>query len=118
MPSQEAGGLDGRTMADRPGPTLASRVDLGCMKLAAIAGRGAAKDFWDLDALLDAGLADGELRGVLDRFEEKYPRRDVGHVIKALAYFGDADASPLPLGLTPEHWERIKRAFVARVRAL
>ncbi len=34
---------------------LASLEDLGCMKLAAIAQRGAKKDFFDLHALLRAG---------------------------------------------------------------
>jgi hypothetical protein len=97
---------------------LASNEDLVCMKLAAIGGRGAAKDFWDLHALFEAGAAHGDLRVALERFRTKYPSNDIGHVVKALAYFGDADTAPLPAGLTPERWASIKSAIVARVRAL
>ena len=97
---------------------VASDEDLLCMKLSAIAGRGAAKEFWDLDALLGAGVAEGHLARALRLFEVKYPGTDLGHVVKALAYFGDADASPLPMGLTLPHWEQIKASFVERVRGL
>ncbi len=97
---------------------VASDEDLVCMKLAAIGGRGAAKDFWDLHALLDAGVAGGTLTTALELFRAKYPSHDPGYVIKALAYFGDADAAPLPGGLTAEHWAALKVAAVARVRSL
>jgi hypothetical protein len=97
---------------------VASIEDLLCMKLAAIGGRGAAKDFWDLHALLEAGAARGDLRGALELFGAKYPENDRGHIVKALAYFGDADAAPLPAGLTREAWNAVKAAIVARVRAL
>jgi hypothetical protein len=97
---------------------VASAEDLLCMKLAAIGGRGAAKDFWDLQALLESGTAHGDLREALELFREKYPANDVGHVVKALAYFGDADAAPLPAGLTAEAWAAVKRATAARLRAL
>jgi hypothetical protein len=97
---------------------VASAEDLVCMKLAAIGGRGAAKDFWDLHALLEAGAAGGDLREALELFRAKYPANDRGHVVKALAYFGDADAAPLPAGLTREDWSALKAATLARVRAL
>ena len=97
---------------------VASADDLVCMKLAAIGGRGAAKDFWDLHALLEAGVARGDLREALELFRAKYPSNDRGHIVKALAYFGDADAAPLPAGLTQETWTAVKAATVARVRSL
>jgi hypothetical protein len=97
---------------------VASFEDLVCMKLAAIGGRGAAKDFWDLHALLEAGAARRDLREALELFGAKYPANDRGHIVKALAYFGDADAAPLPAGLTREAWNAEKAAIVARVRAL
>jgi len=106
-----------RTLAGVAVP-VASTADLVCMKLAAIGGRGATKDFWDLDELLRAGAADGTLASALDLFQRKYPSRDLAHVVKALAYFGDADAAPLPVGLTPEHWARLKERTLERVRAL
>jgi hypothetical protein len=97
---------------------VASPVDLACMKVSAIAGRGAAKDFWDLDVLLEHGVANGNLRVLLQDYARKFPIEDVGHVIRSLAYFGDADAAPLPLGLSAENWRSIKDAIAQRVRAL
>lgn len=97
---------------------IAALEDLACMKLSAIAGRGAAKDFWDLHALLEAGVACGSLGTALELFRRKFPVDDVGHVVRALAYFGDADAAPLPAGLTAAHWHALKDAWSARVKAL
>jgi hypothetical protein len=97
---------------------VASPGDLACMKLSAIAGRGAAKDFWDLDVLLEHGVARGNLMVLLEQYARKFPVEDIGHVVRSLAYFGDADAAPLPLGLSAERWTSIKEAFAKRVRAL
>lgn len=84
----------------------ASVVDLTAMKLSAISGRGAAKDFWDLHALLVHRAID--LASALAEFERKYVAIDTGAVVRSLAYFGDADAEPLPRGLTAKHWASIK----------
>jgi hypothetical protein len=97
---------------------VASLDDLVCMKLSAIAGRGAAKDFWDLDALLARGAAGGSLQHALGLFTRKFASEDVGHVLRSLAYFGDADAAPLPLGLTPEAWTELKTRIRARIQSL
>jgi hypothetical protein len=97
---------------------VASLDDLTCMKLSAIAGRGAAKDFWDLDELLAHGVAGGTLAGALDAFTRKYRSEDVGHVVRSLAYFGDADAAPLPAGLDQARWRDLKGRMLGRVRAL
>jgi hypothetical protein len=104
----------------RPGLAVpvASPEDLACMKLSAIAGRGAAKDFWDLHVILGHGVAKGDLAALLEDYGRKFPVEDVGHVVRSLAYFGDADAAPLPLGLSPPQWTAIKEAFAERVRAL
>lgn len=96
----------------------ASPEDLACMKIAAIAGRGAAKHFWDLDELLGLGTAGGTLAGALALHVRKYPAVDLGHAVRSLAYFGDADVAPLPAGLTKEHWAAIERRFAERVRGL
>ena len=97
---------------------LASLEDLVAMKLAAIGGRGAAKDFWDLDVMLAAGVCAGTLEGALDAFRRKFPNVDASHVVRALTYFGDADAAPLPAGLTASGWSSLKQRFSTRVRAL
>lgn len=104
----------------RPGldVPVASAIDLACMKVSAIAGRGAAKDFWDLDVLLAHGVARGDLTTLLERYARKYPVEDIGHAVRSLAYFGEADASPLPAGLSPDAWQGLKETFARRVKAL
>ena len=73
---------------------IASGLDLACMKVSAIAGRGAAS------------------------YARKFPIEDVGHAVRSLAYFADADAAPLPLDLSPTLWITIKESFAKRVRTL
>jgi len=97
---------------------IASLEDLLCMKLSAIAGRGAAKDFWDLDALLSHGVARGSLATALELFAKKYPTVDAGYLLRSLAYFGEADAAPLPRGLGREEWDALKERLRARVLEL
>jgi len=95
---------------------VASPADLVCMKLSAIAGRGARRDFWDLHALLVAG---GQgLREALDAYMQKYATDDVGQVVRSLVYFDDAEAEPMPAGLGEERWETIKADLRAWVRRL
>jgi hypothetical protein len=94
----------------------ASLVDLTAMKLAAISGRGAAKDFWDLHALLRHRGVD--LAASLAEFELKYVNIDTGAVLRSLAYFGEADAEPLPRGLDVKSWAAIKAEIQRWVAAL
>lgn len=95
---------------------VATLEDLMSMKLSAVAGRGAARDFWDLDAML--AHTQTELGEALEAFARKYATHDRGHVMKSLVYFAEADSAPLPAGLDPSHWAQIKAAFVRRVQAL
>lgn len=106
--------LPPETYADLPVP-VASLDDLACMKLSAIAGRGAARDFWDLHTIVTR--TGRPLREFLETFTRKYPVEDVGHVVRSLVYFGDA-RGPLPAGLTSDHWEQIQRDFETWVRTL
>jgi len=102
----------------RPGLAVpvASPEDLIAMKLSAIAGRGAAKDFWDLHELL--ALRQVDLASALVDLPRKFAAQDIGSVIRSLSYFGDADCAPLPLGLTQERWAAIKADFMRWVAAL
>lgn len=88
---------------------VASVRDLVAMKLSAIANRGAARDFWDLHTMLLA--RDVLLDDALRLFEKKFASHDIGHVVRALCYFDDANAAPLPRGLQPERWESICSDF-------
>lgn len=92
---------------------LASTEDLLCMKLAAIAGRGARRDFWDLHALL-LSLNYG-LEPALALYLQKYPVEDVGHVLKSLVYFADAEQEPFPSQLSASHWVEVKAYFQRKV---
>ncbi len=100
-----------------PVPVLvAGQRDLICMKLSAVAGRGLRRDFWDLHALLNATGA--SLGDALDSFKSKYANEDIGHVVRALAYFGDAETEPLPTGMTEDAWHTIRGWFEERVTGL
>ena len=88
---------------------LASIADLMCMKLSAIAGRGARRDFWGLHALLQSsGIG---LEKALELYSEKYPVDDLGHVLKSLVYFADAEQEPMPQALSPTRWNDVKAYF-------
>jgi len=87
----------------------ASVADLTAMKVHANASRGAARDFWDLHTLIrrrDVGLADA-----IAEHSERYSGEDPGHVLRSLAYFGDAEAGPLPRGLDPASWAEMCADF-------
>ena len=102
-------------LADLP-VRVAAVTDLACMKLSAIGNRGAARDFWDLHTIITASKQ--PLEHYLAAYQRKYPPEDIGHVVRSLAYFGDADAAPLPHGLTIEHWTTIRSDFENWVRAI
>jgi len=87
---------------------LASPDDLTCMKLSAIAGRGAKKDFIDLYFLIKYFKP---LKIYLDLYSEKFNTRDVGHVIRSLVYFKDADRHPDVKMLKDLSWNALKRDF-------
>lgn len=102
----------------RPDDSLlpfASREDIVAMKLAAIASRGNRKDFIDLWLLATRywPLAD-----CMDLYRKKFAAHDIGHVVRSLTYFDDADEEP-PLRLLIEvDWEEVKRDLVGWVEEL
>ena len=94
---------------------VASVADLVAMKLAAIGDRGAARDFWDLhELMLRTSMS---LDAALELHQRRFPRLDPGHIVRALVYFADADAAPLPRSMSAETWEAIKHDFRDWVRA-
>jgi hypothetical protein len=86
---------------------LASLEDLACMKLAAVAQRGARKDFLDVFALGRQGLGLGRMIAL---YQQKYETRDVAHVLAGLCYFDDAEREPMPVILAPADWAEVKSA--------
>ena len=85
------------------------------MKLAAIASRGNRKDFIDLWLLTDRYWP---LSDCLDLYRKKFGERDIGHVVRSLTYFDDADNEPPLRLLIDADWEEIKRDLVGAVTEL
>jgi Nucleotidyl transferase AbiEii toxin, Type IV TA system len=93
---------------------LASADDIAAMKLAAIASRGSRKDFIDLWTIVRRGRSLGEC---LDLFAEKFATRDLGHVLRSLTYFDEADGEP-PLQLLDDiDWQWVKTDVSLAVEA-
>lgn len=101
----------------RKGPLrIASREDIGLMKLGAIIGCGSRKDFVDLYEIC---------RGIpLSRLLSLAPRkfsdsRDFTlQALKALCFFEDAEKEPPVMAVKPFSWDRVKEFFVWEVKAL
>lgn len=83
---------------------LASKEDIGAMKLNAIAGRGSKKDFIDLYFLLH----EFSLKELVAFYRNKYQDGSEFLVLKSLSYFADADSELTPLMLKEVNWEKIK----------
>jgi len=88
------------------GAALAGLDDLACMKLSAIAQRGARKDFYDVHALLTRHRPLGEL---LRLYQQKFSVSDISPVLYGLAYFDDAEQEPEALLLEKISWKQIKK---------
>jgi hypothetical protein len=96
---------------------VAAVREIALMKLAAISGRGARKDFVDLYTILRGGLTLTELFQDLPR---KYGagRVNAYHILKSLTYFADAEQEPEPAMLVPLNWAECKAFFVREARGL
>lgn len=95
------------------GCELASLDDLSCMKLAAVASRGAKKDFVDIYALLEKHTT---LKTMFSRYREKYSERNITHIVFSLTYFEDAEPQPLPGMLWNVTWEEMKKRIQEAVK--
>lgn len=86
------------------GIRLISVKDIIPMKLSAISGRGAKKDFYDIYHLLN----EFTLAQMMDFFSQKYPNTSPFQVLKSLLYFADADNDLDPISLKKVSWEDVK----------
>jgi hypothetical protein len=98
------------------GLTIASLVDIGCMKIDAISSRGSKRDFVDLYFILNSmslGLSE-----MLRYFEKKYGGENFNiiHILKSLVYFTDADIEPELNMLATYSWEDIKTYFTEQIQ--
>ena len=88
--------------------------DIACMKLSAIADRGAKKDFVDLYFL-------GQhfsLEQMLGFYKRKYKVSDIAHLVMSLAYFDDAERQRMPSMIRRVAWKQVKEEVQRWVRAL
>jgi len=96
----------------KPGPEgvrVAGLRDLAVMKLAAIARRGARRDYWDLHVIL--GHRRVTLRAACDDYVAKFgvSAADLCHVLRAVGWFEDAESeATFPRGLTKRGWAAIR----------
>lgn len=100
--------LQSRVSWDEVQTELAALDDLACMKLSAIAQRGAKKDFVDLYALVRDHRP---LPALIEQYRKKYSTDDTAHLLYALAYFDDADAERMPVLLWDVDWPTIKQSI-------
>jgi hypothetical protein len=97
------------------GCSIGPLEDLACMKLSAVAQRGARKDFCDIYAL---GLKQFSLNEMLDFYRKKFGIQDIGHILYGLAYFDDAENERMPKMLWDVKWTEIKNTIQGWLKAL
>lgn len=89
--------------------------DIACMKLSAIAQRGARKDFVDLFAL---GTEHRPLAELLDLYQRKFEVQEIGHLLYSLVYFEEAEAERMPKMLWDVDWPDVRKRIEGWVREL
>ena len=94
------------------GIRLLSKEDIVPMKLAAIANRGAKKDFYDLYFLLH----EYSLKEMISFFEIKFSNYNNFYVIKSLTYFEDAETDIDPKMIIKCSWKEIKKYIQEKVK--
>lgn len=99
---------------ESPGFRLARLNDLAAMKLAALLQRGERKDFYDLDAML---LEHRSLAELLLCFQGKFDFDGTAGLLRAVAYFDDADKTPDPPLLDERlDWTKTRQRLTEAVR--
>ena len=91
--------------------------DLAAMKVDALQGRGIKKDFIDLYTILTTER--WSIDQALLHFQKKYKEANynLGHILKSLVYFEDADLSHDKLILIQDYdWNEVQSFFVDQVK--
>jgi predicted nucleotidyltransferase component of viral defense system len=98
------------------GIRIASVEEIGAMKLAAILGRGTRKDFVDLYFILQHV----SLEDLFKIAAVKYARVKsfAMNTARAMAYFEDAEALPMPHMIDPTPWTQMKRLIAQQAARL
>ncbi len=102
---------------DMPRLSLASLLDIGLMKWAAVSHRGSRKDFVDLYLIVTQAHTFEELSDLLPK---KFPEAKINlyHMIKSLSYFVDAEREPPLIMRQLLPWDKVKEFFLQEQRRL
>ena len=94
-----------------PNLRMASILDIAAMKVAAIGGRGAKKDFFDLYNIMKKCNIDTEklASAVIKKFGTNV---NYVNMIMGLSYFEDAESEELPKTFVEYDWNTIKKYFI------
>ena len=94
-----------------PNLRMASILDIAAMKVAAIGGRGAKKDFFDLYNIMKKCNIDTEklASAVIKKFGTNV---NYVNMIMGLSYFEDAESEELPKTFVEYDWNTIKQFFI------
>ncbi len=96
---------------------LADVLDIGLMKLAAVAGRGSRKDFVDLFFILHDKYTLGDLFLSMDQ-KYQHKQADKYHLLRSLTWFEDAEKEPMPRLFSPFDWPACKAFFIREARRI
>ena len=96
---------------EMPKLKMASILDIAIMKVVAIGGRGAKKDFFDLYQILNRCNIELEdlAKGLMQKCKANV---NYANIIMGLSYFEDAEDEILPNTFTDYNWENIKKFFI------
>jgi len=95
---------------------IASLEDIGLMKLGAVIGRGARKDFVDIYAICQRIPLARLLALSRKKFSDAHDF--TLQALKALVFFEDAERDPSLMTASPVAWETVKTFLTHEVRAL
>jgi len=90
-------------------------MEIDTVQVSFIGYKGSRKDFIDLYFLINFFRS---LEDYLKLYMQKYQNRDVGHVIRSLVYFQDAEAEPETIILKPFDWQDMKANLEKWVKCL
>ena len=97
---------------EMPKLKIASTLDIAVMKMVAIGGRGAKKDFFDLYNIIEKCniTVDELVNGLMQKCGDNI---NYVNIIMGLSYFEDAEDEILPNTFVEYNWEDIKKFFIA-----
>lgn len=102
---------DFKKIEEMPNLKLASIFDIAIMKIVAIGGRGAKKDFFDLyNIIKKCSINTSELvNGLIQKCGDNI---NYANIIMGLSYFEDAEDEILLNTFVDYNWENIKKFFI------